>query len=106
MADIDDPLERMEEELRRRHPDREFDYSRMPAGEDEDEWLVIDDEDGLPVAGIDFKPRLGGFGVTRPTEDLDFPDMPDKFFEGESAYDDALEEVEKILEEPGPAKKR
>lgn len=105
MADVDNPLEQMKEELRARHPDRDFRFDYMPNMDEGDggQWMTIE-EDGEQVVSVDYKPRQQAYGVTRPYEDGGYPQDPDVIYEGEDAYDEALEGVEEVLENPGPRK--
>ncbi len=108
--DADNPLEEMQRTLRRRHPTKDLEFDVMPGGgdwedKDADQWMTID-ADGKPLAGVDYKPKTGAYGVTRPNADGGYPTNPDKMFEGERAYDDALGEVEGILADPNPMPKR
>lgn len=109
MSDIDDPLERMTEDLRKRNQDKDLDFydPNWLQGEDTDDAdverhepegqsrIVSDGE--RDIARIDYMPKNGSFGVARPNPKGEFPQNPQHISEGHEAYENALDEADRVI---------
>ena len=107
MPNDEHPVKRLERDIVARHPSRDLEVSAYPLdGDDTDwedpnaDWWLTVSEDGEEKVGVDYKPTNGSFGVTRTRDDGGYPENPDKIFEGESAYDETLGEVDDLLTNP------